>query len=143
MKAIIPWGLFILTLLLSATGCHQPGHPPEKATAPAMAVTQPDPQVNWQDSCIMSYIDQSDNELLKQAKADTSLHIQWMQDRVEDTDSASYLVYSIGHEIADENGKDLRFVSDAWLYLDRVKRKVYEYDVVNDTIGEWENRHNR
>jgi len=41
----------------------------------------------------------------------------------------------MGHDFTDSDGK--RFITDSWVYIDSVKRKIYEYDVAKDTLVEW------
>jgi len=58
-------------------------------------------------------------------------------DDVNVTDTAKYFIFHLGHDVADKGGKNKRFVTDAWIYIDSLKRKIYEYDLPNDTLIEW------
>jgi len=91
---------------------------------------------NWYDELIIKYINQSDNEFIKLSKKN-SIKIQWLLDNIEETDTAKYLIFHLGHDVSDKGGKNKRFVTDAWIYIDSLKRKIYEYDMPNDTLIEW------
>lgn len=42
-----------------------------------------------------------------------------------------FCVTRIGHSF------ESHYVTDQWIYIDSVSKKIYEYDVANDTINEW------
>ena len=88
------------------------------------------------DSLLTNYIKHTDNDLIKLTRQD-SIPIEWILDRIEDTDSAQYTVFQIGHTEEDENHTNQRFITDGWLYIDSVSQKVFEYDLPNDTLIEW------
>lgn len=90
---------------------------------------------DWIDNLIKKYIKDSENALIRATVKDT-VRIEWLQDRVEDTDTAYYWVYQIGHDVTDEDGK--RFVTDAWVYIDSLTRQLYEYDVPGERLVKWD-----
>ncbi|MFB6458077.1 hypothetical protein ACE38W_22585 [Chitinophaga sp. Hz27] len=70
------------------------------------------------------------NELVKVHLKDSS--INWIWDSLRKTDSATYVVLQVG---ADENnGEGMVFGTAAWLYIDTLSRKVYEYNLPNDEL---------
>jgi hypothetical protein len=91
---------------------------------------------DWQDDLIIKYIKFSKDEFLQSA-VKSKKRIQWMQDDSQKNDSTQFYIYRIGFDETDENGESLRFSTCKWIYLDSVKRKLYEYDLPNDTIVEW------
>lgn len=81
----------------------------------------------WTDSLIKDYISHS-STFAHEADKDS---LVYFLDRRENTDSARYLVYQLGHST--EN----RFSTDQWLYIDSLTRTIYEYDVVDDKLVKW------
>ena len=99
-----------------------------KDTAQANAAdTLYGPAQSWPDSLVLNYIHNSAT-FAQVADKDS---IRFFFDRRENTDSAKYLVYQIGH--SSENS----FSSDQWLYIDSLHKSVYEYDVVDDKLVKW------
>ncbi len=91
---------------------------------------------DWQDELIADYIKNSKKDLIKvHFKAKDKL--EWFLDRTQKNDSTQFYIYNIGVDVSEEEGSELRFSSCGWVYLDSVKRKLYEYDLPNDTIVEW------
>ena len=88
------------------------------------------------DSLLTNFVEHTDNDLIKLTRQD-SVSIEWMLDRVEETDSAIYTIFQIGHTMEDENHTNPRFITDGWLYIDSASQKVFEYDLPNDTLIEW------
>ena len=88
------------------------------------------------DSLILKYIRHTNNPLIRLALKHT-ISEEWLLDKIENTDSAKFFIYHIGHDIEDSQGTNRRFVTDAWLYIDSLKRKIYEYDLPNDRLIEW------
>ncbi|MFL5811836.1 MAG: hypothetical protein ACJ749_20100 [Flavisolibacter sp.] len=84
----------------------------------------------WVDSAIMRYINQTNNELIKMNRGD-STPIEWLFDRTEETDSATYLVFHLGHSF------EYKYITDSWLYIDSSTRAIYEYDVAKDSLMRW------
>jgi hypothetical protein len=91
---------------------------------------------DWADAIIASYRRQTNNELVRKAVKE-KLKEQWVYDQLLKTDTVTYWVFNIGHDVADHDETNVRFISDSWVYLDSLKRKLYEYDPVNEKITEW------
>ena len=64
-------------------------------------------------------------------------NLDWQFDQTIKNDSTQFYIYKIGVHVTEEDGSNPRFSSCGWVYLDSVKRKLYEYDLPNDTIVEW------
>ncbi len=90
----------------------------------------------WQDDLIVDYAKKSKNPLIQSALKDKK-GFQWIFDRIEKNDSTQFYIYNIGIDVTDEDGSSLRFSSCGWVYLDSVKRKLYEYDLPNEQLIEW------
>jgi hypothetical protein len=90
-------------------------------------------KIGWADALVTRYITLSDNEGVQYAAKDSS--ITWIWDQLLDTDSAQYLVCHLGHDYEDEDGR--RFITDGWLYIDTLTRRLYEYDVPDDSLIMW------
>lgn len=91
---------------------------------------------DWQDDLIVDYIKNSENELIK-IHFKNKDKLQWILDSTEKNDSTQFYIYNIGVDVTDKNGSSLRFSSCGWVYLDSVKRKLYEYDLPNEQLIEW------
>ena len=79
----------------------------------------------------MKYIDQTDDSLIKLARKDT-IPEEWILDRTRETsDSAKYFIFQIGHTF------EHKFITDKWVYIDSLKRNIYEYDFANDSLVKW------
>lgn len=91
---------------------------------------------NWQDDLIVDYVKNSEKDLIK-IHFKNKDKLKWILDRTEKNDSTQFYIYNIGVDVAEEDGSEPRFSSCGWVYLDSVKRKLYEYDLPNDTIVEW------
>ena len=91
---------------------------------------------NWYDELVLKYINQTDNQLVRLAIKD-NYQEDWILDRRENTGKANYLIFNIGHHLTDEGNTDPRFTTDGWLYVDSLTRKIYEYDLPNDSLIEW------
>lgn len=89
---------------------------------------------NWADSLIVDYIKHSDNELIKMSRKDTSIHEEWLFDSIRNLDSVKYLVYNVGHD--NHNGELLIYVSDSWVFIDSLNRKLYESQP-DESLKEW------
>ncbi|ESU22802.1 hypothetical protein FSS13T_25270 [Flavobacterium saliperosum S13] len=97
---------------------------------------------NWYDGLIADYIKNSDNELIKLALKNKE-EVEWLLDRTEKTDSTNYYIFNIGQDVTDENNANPRFSSDGWIYVDSLSKKIYEYDLPNDSLVIWKNKHYR
>lgn len=95
---------------------------------------------NWYDGLIADYIRKSDNELIKSALKNKE-QIQWLLDRTEKTDSTNYYIFNIGQDVTEEDGSEPRFTSDGWIYIDSISKKIYEYDLPNDSLIVWKHKH--
>lgn len=72
---------------------------------------------------------------MEQARNDSAIHEEALFDQEIKTDSANYLVYNIGHDLKDDDAA--RYVSDSWIYVDTLKRKVFEY-TLDEKLVEWQ-----
>lgn len=97
---------------------------------------------NWYDDIAENYIKNSDNELIKISLKNKE-KVEWLLDRTEKTDSTNFYIFNIGQDVTDENNTNPRFSSDGWIYIDSISKKVYEYDIPNDTIILWNKKHYR
>jgi hypothetical protein len=91
---------------------------------------------DWQDDLIVDYIKNSEKDLIK-IHFKNNDKLQWILDSTEKNDSTQFYIYNIGVDVTDEDGSSLRFSSCGWVYLDSVKRKLYEYDLPNEKLIEW------
>jgi hypothetical protein len=97
---------------------------------------------NWYDDLIADYIKKSDNKLIK-TSLNNKERIEWLLDRTEKTDSTNYYIFNIGQNVSEEDGSESRFTSNGWIYIDSISKKIYEYDLPNDSLFVWKNKHNR
>jgi hypothetical protein len=95
----------------------------------------------WYDVLIADYIKKSDNKLIKSSLKNKE-RIDWLLDRTEKTDSTNYYVFNIGQEVSEEDGSNPRFTSSGWIYIDSISKKIYEYDLPNDSLIVWKNKRN-
>jgi hypothetical protein len=95
---------------------------------------------NWYDELIVGYIKNSDNKLIKMSLKNKE-RIEWLLDRTEKTDSTKYFIFNIGQDVSEEDGTEPRFTSDGWIYIDSISKKIYEYDLPNDNLILWKNKH--
>lgn len=86
--------------------------------------------MNWRDSMLVGFIAGTKNSAIVQTRKD-KINTQWIMDNLMKTDTADYYVYHLGHSF------EGRFVTDAWVYIDSAKRKLYEYDVAEDRLIRW------
>ena len=94
-------------------------------------------QLDWCDDLISDYVARSNDELLVVERKDTSVHFGWYLDRTEIEFGKKYMVFHLGHEVSDEGNTNVRFVTNGWLYIDSLSRKLYIYDFAQDTIILW------
>ena len=90
----------------------------------------------WKDSLIAHYVNNSHNTLIK-LSLKNKIHEEWLFDRAINTDTAKYFVFQIGHDESDEGENNQRFVTDQWIYIDSITKRLYEYDVANDSLSRW------
>lgn len=93
-------------------------------------------RISWYDSLVVNYIKFSDKDLIRTCSEENSPS-EWILDRTEENDSTKFMVFNIGKTVTDENNSNPRFSSCGWIYIDSLKRKVYEYDLANDTLIYW------
>lgn len=91
---------------------------------------------DWKDDLIVDYIKNSEKDLIK-IHFKNKDKLQWILDSTEKNDSTLFYIYNIGVDVAEEDGSEPRFSSCGWVYLDSVKRKLYEYDLPNEQLNEW------
>jgi hypothetical protein len=91
---------------------------------------------NWQDDLISYYVRKSKNELIVSA-LESKDNLDWQFDQTIKNDSTQFYIYKIGVHVTEEDGSNPRFSSCGWVYLDSVKRKLYEYDLPNEQLIEW------
>lgn len=91
-------------------------------------------RLNWVDGLAAGYIERSEDPSIQQALSDSTM--QWLWDRLLHTDTAAFIVLRIGHD--EYNGDGKIFATDRWLYVDTLSRRIYEYDVPNDSLVKWE-----
>lgn len=84
-----------------------------------------DPDEAWMDTLVVDFINNSGSI----ARPSDTPKLSWIYDRVEVTDTATYKVVRIGRSL------ESRYMTEAWLYIDKNKRTVYEYDVVSDSLA--------
>lgn len=130
----------VLTLLIAVliVSCNQTSDKTIENNEPVDSLTKNNAikQLNWCDSLIMTYVRQTENPLVKSTR-EANVAIDWQLDRIEDTDSATYLVFHIGHDMTDEGNINPRFATDAWIYVDSLKRVLFEYDLPTDQLIRW------
>ena len=91
---------------------------------------------DWKNDLISYYVKNSKIELIVSALKSKD-NLDWQFDQTIKNDSTQFYIYKIGVHVTEEDGSNPRFSSCGWVYLDSVKRKLYEYDLPNDTIVEW------
>ena len=131
--------ILLLTFVFATAGCGQTFKKSSDNKAETNSVDNHSNQmINWYDALVMNHIKKSDNALIKSSRQDTTIRIEWLLDRIENCDTAKYLVFHVGHDLVDEGNSDPRFVTDGWVYIDSLTRKIYEYDLLNDSLIKWE-----
>jgi hypothetical protein len=56
-----------------------------------------------------------------------------LYDRMEQTDSAGYAVFHIGHDVVEEEGGK-RFATDSWLFIDTTNNACFDYDLAQEKL---------
>jgi hypothetical protein len=82
---------------------------------------------NWRDSLIVDFINTTKSSLVKVMR-EAGGRLEWMNDGLQEREGVVYYRYQLGH--SSEN----KFNTDAWIYIDTIKRKLYEYDLVEDKL---------
>ncbi len=106
-----------------------PASPPNEITLKSGGKTP-----RWLEEVIMKYLRGTDNELIRSIGAENE---SWIIDNVEISDTGKYISIQIGHDVAEADGSEKRFVTDQWIGVDSATRTIYEYDVARDTIIVW------
>lgn len=129
----------LFTIVILTLGCSLMGNKTtkEKSSEPEISKESDSAKTtNFYDTLVLNYIQNTNNELIKLAVKD-KLKEEWLLDRIENTDTAKYFIFQIGHDVVDEGNTNPRFVTDGWIYIDSLTRKIYEYDLPNDSLIEW------
>ncbi|KAA2243002.1 hypothetical protein F0L74_10805 [Chitinophaga agrisoli] len=92
-------------------------------------------RMDWATGLVANYIDHTDNEGIRTIVNDSTASMKWMWDQLEKRDSSTYILVHLGHDQEDEDGA--RFATDGWLYIDTLTRRLYEYDLPNDSLVGW------
>lgn len=90
----------------------------------------------WLSTTLMNYIATSKSPLVV-AATKQGIKEGWVIDDAIETDTANYMVIQIGHDVAEADGSEPRRVTDQWLYVDTLSRKIYEYDLPADSLVYW------
>ncbi|MFI5133199.1 MAG: hypothetical protein ACHQEB_02630 [Chitinophagales bacterium] len=136
--------VYILTITILIFGCGQANkdnssnsdtHLQKKDSLATKVDT--DTSKNWTDMLIKNYINHSDNKLIKLALKD-KISEEWLFDQMIKTDTATYFIFQIGHDVSDSGETNKRFITDSWVYIDSLKKQIYEYDLPNDRLIKWD-----
>ena len=93
-------------------------------------------EITWSDSLLKMYMAFANTETFKQAHTN-NFTLEWVYDNTVKTDTGVFDVYRIGHEISRDEGADTRFIVDQWIYLDTLKKQLYEYDAAANRLSKW------
>ncbi|NIG56228.1 hypothetical protein [Chitinophaga sp. Cy-1792] len=58
--------------------------------------------------------------------------VNWIWDSMRKTDSATYVVLQLGGDV--DNGEGMVFSTAAWIYVDTLSRKAYEYSIEKEDL---------
>lgn len=131
--------IYLFTIILLTTGCSLKGNEEtkDKSSQPEFVnASDSGKSTNFYDTLVLKYIHNTGNELIKLAVKE-NLSEEWLLDRIENTGTTKYYIFQIGHDVSDSGNTNLRFVTDGWIYIDSITRKIYEYDLPNDSLFEW------
>jgi hypothetical protein len=95
-------------------------------------------QLRWANPLMDRYTKLADNKEIKLALKDNDTTLSWVWDQIMDTDTATYIVFNVGHTVTDEDGSSPRYTNFQWVYLDTVARQIYEYDLPKDELVKWD-----
>jgi hypothetical protein len=70
---------------------------------------------DWPDAIVASYVRLTNNELVRKAIKE-KLKEEWVYDQLQNTDTETYWVFNIGHDVAVHGETNVRFISDSWVY---------------------------
>lgn len=131
--------IFLFAVLVTFLSCNYQSKVAEKNI-----VNQIDSSIvlqsqNCYDSLVSDYINNSDNELIK-LSLKKNVKVEWILDQIEKTDSTNYYIFNIGQSVSEIDGTNTRFSSNGWIYIDSISKKVYEYDLPNDSLIVWKKK---
>ncbi|MCW3085290.1 MAG: hypothetical protein JWP12_2656 [Bacteroidetes bacterium] len=126
--------------LLLLFSCQQTAKKMPETKTPTPSVIPPQPLADTRkkelDSLILNYINNSHNELIMAARKDT-VPEEWLIDNLDAQDTTAYFMVHIGHDVFDLGNTNPRFATDGWIYIQKLTKKIYEYDVAKDTLTAW------
>jgi hypothetical protein len=76
------------------------------------------------DSLARYYLANAKNELVAQARRDSTVNEEALFDDERKIGAITYNVFHIGHDFTDNDGA--RFITDSWIYIDNATGKIYE-----------------
>ncbi len=121
-----------------------PAVPSDSMQGKAAPVAQPNSDAEtdagkmpmWINEMVMRYIQKSSNEMIRLAQKERA-HETFLLDDIAVSDTSVYFVLRVGHDVSERDGSEARFVTDAWLKIDTMTRKLYEVDMNEDTLVLW------
>jgi len=125
--------LFSLTAMLFS--CNQTKMPPvtnytdSGNTISAIKVPGKN-NLGWVDTLMQEYIHDKKLDTLR-TEGNNKIRETWILNDPEYTDTATYLIIEVGHSF------EHNYVPDKWVYIDSVKRNLYEYDFSADSLIKW------
>src|SRR4051812_41215669 len=106
--------LIIAVIFFAACDNNHGNRPGSPGLDTAMIVSQKaKARPAWTDSLIMNYIHRGGNEMIRMS-VEYKLNEEWIFDREETHDGVKYHVFQIGHDVSEQNGTNMRFVTDGW-----------------------------
>src|SRR4051812_30079482 len=118
--------LFVILLSLMLTSCKCKSDKPKESVQPSLSLEQV--REDKQDSIILNYIKQSENDLIVYAREDT-IPVSWMKEK-EIRDGTKYTMVRIGQSL------EYRFTTLGWIFIDSLGQ-VYEYELAEDSLVKW------
>ncbi len=95
------------------------------------------PYPAWVDTLMIEYIRNTKNELVRNAFDKQKVYEEWLFDDTRKTDTATYWIFNVGHDVTDAGNTNLRFTADSWVYVDSLTKRIFEYDAGNETLTKW------
>ena len=126
----------ILTIVVTGAfvGCGDSGQTHHVSEKDSNVTVLASPTIS--DSLVSHYISTCQSDFVKIGKESFG-GLSWMFDRGEQKNGETVKIYQIGHDVSDSGGTNPRFITDVWLYLDTVNRRIYEYEVAEDSLVFW------
>ena len=131
--------IFLLTVLVTFLSCNYHSKVAEKSVVNQIDSSLVLESQNWYDSLVSDYINNSENQLIK-LSLKNNVKVEWILDQIEKTDSTNYYIFNIGQSVSESDGSNKRFSSNGWIYIDSLSKKVYEYDLPNDSLIVWKKK---